>query len=251
MKLFKKALIPLTILTLTACGNLSHITSAGTTTNPVWPKVTDSRVEGGGGYGIWPNWNNIHQLEQGMSKDQISHLIGVPNFNEGLFGVREWDYVFNYRKDGEHQICQFKILFNDKVQAASFLWKPAGCGYHYEIDNDFLFNFDSAEISEKGEEKLSQIAFDLTSLRFKAIDPKHIKIEGYTDRLGSDEYNNKLSAQRANNVKDFLIKQGVPADKIIAVGLGKDHQIKACQNETGEELRECLRPNRRVVISVE
>lgn len=251
MKLIKKALLPLTILTLTACGNLSNVTSAGTTTDPVWPEISQSNFKGGSEYGIWPNWNNVHQLEKGMNKDQINYLIGRPNFNEGLFGVREWDYVFNYNENGKHKVCQFKILFNSKVQAESFYWKPAGCGYHYEIDGDFLFDFNSATISEKGQQKLSKIVSDLTSLRFKAIDPKQINILGYADRLGSAAYNLKLSTERAENVKAFLVEHGVPADKIKATGLGDADQIKACKNETGDELKECLRPNRRVVISIE
>ena len=45
-----------------------------------------------------------------MNKDQIYQLIGRPHFREGLYGVREWDYLFNYREDGELKTCQYKTV---------------------------------------------------------------------------------------------------------------------------------------------
>jgi len=59
---------------------------------------------------------------------QIYELIGRPHFQEGLYGVREWDYLFNYRENGEHKTCQFKILFDKDKNAQSFYWMPEGCG---------------------------------------------------------------------------------------------------------------------------
>ena len=64
----------------------------------------------------------------GMNKDQIYELIGRPHFQEGLYGVREWDYLFNYRENGEHKTCQYKILFDKDKNAQSFFWLPEGCG---------------------------------------------------------------------------------------------------------------------------
>ena len=63
-----------------------------------------------------------------MNKDQIYELIGRPHFQEGLYGVREWDYLFNYRENGEHKTCQYKILFDKDKNAQSFFWLPEGCG---------------------------------------------------------------------------------------------------------------------------
>ena len=41
---------------------------------------------------------------------------------------REWDYLFNYRENGEHKTCQYKILFDKDKNAQSFFWLPEGCG---------------------------------------------------------------------------------------------------------------------------
>ena len=75
-----------------------------------------------------------------------------------------------------------------------------------------------------------------------------VTITGYTDRLGSDEYNVELSQRRANDVKSYLVGKGVAADRLIAVGKGKVDPIVHCDNSDRSALIKCLEPNRRVVI---
>jgi outer membrane protein OmpA-like peptidoglycan-associated protein len=48
-----------------------------------------------------------------------------------------------------------------------------------------------------------------------------VQVEGYTDSVGSDEYNQKLSENRANAVHDFLVQNGVPTANVTAAGYGK------------------------------
>ena len=48
-----------------------------------------------------------------------------------------------------------------------------------------------------------------------------LQVEGYTDSVGGDDYNQKLSENRAGAVKDFLVGQGVTMDNISAAGYGK------------------------------
>ena len=110
MKLSKFVLPAIAALALAACGNLSKVSKEGTTDNPVWPDAAKTTFRHDGTqHGSWPNWDNVRQIEAGMNKDQIYELIGRPHFQEGLYGVREWDYLFNYRENGEHKTCQFKI----------------------------------------------------------------------------------------------------------------------------------------------
>ncbi len=52
-----------------------------------------------------------------------------------------------------------------------------------------------------------------------------IQVEGYTDSVGGDEYNQKLSENRANAVHDFLIQNGVPAANVTAAGYGKNDPV--------------------------
>ncbi|KGQ54496.1 OmpA family protein [Gallibacterium anatis] len=241
-----KLLVPAALsIALAACGNLSKVSDEGTTDKPVWPKVEDSRFNSDGSQkGTWPNWDNVHMIEKGMNKDQIYHLIGRPHFAEGLFGVHEWDYVFNYRENGVHKICQYKILFDKNMEAQSFFWLPEGCSdrTEYQLSSDFRFDFDSANL-KAGSQKV------IADLVNKLPKDKQISIVGYTDRLGSDAYNLALSQRRAVAVKNAMVALGIPASHIQASGMGKADQVKACENETGAELRQCLAPNRRAVIS--
>lgn len=81
-----------------------------------------------------------------------------------------------------------------------------------------------------------------------------IIVEGHTDRIGSQQANQKLSEQRAEAAKEVLVKDlGVPADKIETLGMGKTLQVKSCpdaQYKTQKALIDCLAPNRRVVINI-
>jgi outer membrane protein OmpA-like peptidoglycan-associated protein len=52
-----------------------------------------------------------------------------------------------------------------------------------------------------------------------------VQVEGYTDSVGGDDYNQKLSDNRASTVKDFLISQGVPANNITSQGFGKSNPV--------------------------
>lgn len=244
--LFRGFLLSTVALAVAACGNLSKVSDEGTTENPVFPKISEFEFNHDGSqFGSWPNWENVRQIEKGMNKDQLYNLIGRPHFEEGLYGVREWDYAFNYRENGVHKICQFKILFDKNMNAQSFFWYPNGCNGNssFALTGDFLFDFDKATLTTKGKEVVDNVAQQL-----KASKAQQVKVAGYTDRLGSAAYNLDLSQRRSNTVKARLVQQGVTA-QIEAVGYGKANQVKACDGETGQALKDCLRPNRRVEIS--
>ena len=183
-------------------------------------------------------------VERGMNKDQIANLLGRPHFSEGLYGVREWDYAFNYRENGVHKICQYKVLFDKNMNAQSFFWYPNGCNGNssFNLSADFLFNFDQETLTEEGKKVVDNVAEQLKSSK-----AKEVSVAGYTDRLGAKAYNLNLSQRRAERVKNRLIEQGVTA-QIDAKGYGEANQVKACKDERGQALKDCLHPNRRVEI---
>jgi OOP family OmpA-OmpF porin len=76
----------------------------------------------------------------------------------------------------------------------------------------------------------------------------NVVITGYTDRIGSDKYNQKLSERRANAVKDYLVGKGIGAGRLSAVGKGKANAVVDCKQTRRAELIKCLEPNRRVEI---
>lgn len=231
-------------MSLVACGNLSNVTSEGTTDNPIFPKIDKATFNHDGNQlGSWVNWDNVRQIERGMNKDQLYNLIGRPHFSEGLYQVREWDYIFNYRENGEHKICQYKILFDKNMNAQSFYWYPNGCNGNasFSLNSDFLFDFDKDVLTRQGEETVLQLANNL-----KSIGASDVRIEGHTDRMGTEEYNLDLSSRRAERVKAKLIDLGVEA-KFKTIGLGEEYQIKQCDGND-QAAKDCLRPNRRVEV---
>lgn len=105
----------------------------------------------------------------------------------------------------------------------------------------FAFNSDKVKIPQP---KLVEIADALK----ESDSPKHIVIVGYTDNLGSDEYNKKLSERRAIAVKNYIASNGVDADRLKIEGKGEADPVVTCTNKKKAELIECLAPNRRVEI---
>jgi outer membrane protein OmpA-like peptidoglycan-associated protein len=71
-----------------------------------------------------------------------------------------------------------------------------------------------------------------------------IVCEGHTDSVGSDEYNQRLSMSRANAVRDYLVKGGVPADRIKVEGFGESKPVAS--NDTADGRAQ----NRRVELRV-
>lgn len=76
-----------------------------------------------------------------------------------------------------------------------------------------------------------------------------VVVDGYTDRLGAESYNMGLSQRRADAVKAYFVSNGFASNQITAIGHGKADQLVACETEKGQALKDCLRPNRRVIIS--
>lgn len=264
---FKGIALAALALALTACGNASHNVardgrSAG---EMVWPAPTDTTPMHKGG--TFPNLANLRQMRAGLNKQQVSDLIGYPHFNEGIWGVREWNYVFNFRKTGSDEVvlCQYKVLFDENKLARSFYWKPEACADLLKepvpaaaaeqapakprvLSADALFAFDRAELSPAGRATLDGLA---AKLRGQGGKLRSVRIVGYTDRLGGEAYNQALSQRRAQTVKDYLVARGVPGDRVTAEGLGKAAPLKDCQEGSRAQLIACLAPNRRVEIWID
>jgi OmpA-OmpF porin, OOP family len=115
-----------------------------------------------------------------------------------------------------------------------------------------LFEFNKATLTPDARAKLDQEVVDRAKT-FASIALVHV--DGHADRLGSAQYNQKLSEKRADTVRAYLVSKGFEASKIETLGSGKTNQVKSCPDKTGgkadrKALIECLAPNRRVVVEM-
>lgn len=112
-----------------------------------------------------------------------------------------------------------------------------------------LFAFDKATLSEAARAVLDQQVV----AKIKGLGSvRYININGHSDRLGSAQYNQRLSEQRAEAVRAYLASKGVEQDKMETFGFGKTLPVQSCTGSMSREvLIACLAPNRRVVVEIQ
>jgi len=104
---------------------------------------------------------------------------------------------------------------------------------------DVLFNLNSASLKPDARERLAKVAGILI-----AYPDIHVEVDGYTDNTGSLDYNQQLSQQRADTVRQYLVQQGVPSNSVDAKGFGPSDPIASNDSPDGR------RQNRRVNLVV-
>ena len=112
-----------------------------------------------------------------------------------------------------------------------------------------LFDFDKAVLSPEGKAAIdSEIISKLNGVQKLEL----VLVTGHTDRIGTQQYNQRLSERRADAVRDYLVSKGVPRDKIETLGMGKTQPVPGvvCNQKALKELIACLAPNRRVEVEV-
>ncbi len=128
------------------------------------------------------------------------------------------------------------------------------------LQSEFLFGFDKSNLRPEAITTLNDLSAKLSQSNVQSV-----RVEGNTDFMGSDAYNQALSERRATTVANYLVQQGVPADRVSAVGLGESQakMTEQCQAEVAKlgkkvskakkrsALIACIEPDRRVDIQVE
>jgi len=109
-----------------------------------------------------------------------------------------------------------------------------------EITEKVMFDYNAATIKVESNELLTDVAAVLS----ENANIKKLRIEGHTDSDGKDAYNKKLSQQRADSVKAFLVTAGIDETKLEAVGYGEERPIADNTSDEGKE------KNRRVEFNV-
>jgi outer membrane protein OmpA-like peptidoglycan-associated protein len=102
---------------------------------------------------------------------------------------------------------------------------------------DTLFEFGKADLKPGAARNLDKLALVL-----RENPNRNALIEGHTDSIGTDAYNNYLSKMRANRVKNYLVQKGISTSRITVKGYGESYPVASNTTDAGRQ------QNRRVDI---
>jgi outer membrane protein OmpA-like peptidoglycan-associated protein len=105
--------------------------------------------------------------------------------------------------------------------------------------NDLLFETNKAQLQPGGNRSIDKLAAAL-----RQYPERRVRIEGFTDSVGENDYNQRLSEQRAQAVRQALIDKGIAADRIDVHGYGEEYPIATNATASGRQL------NRRVEVVI-
>lgn len=132
--------------------------------------------------------------------------------------------------------------------AAPVVAAPEMVSKTFSLNSDVTFAFGKANLKPQAQATLDSIYGEISQVKSAKV-----AVAGYTDRIGSDAFNVKLSQERADSVANYFVAKGVAADAISATGYGKANPVTGatCDQVKGRKaLIACLAPDRRVEIAV-
>ena len=197
--------------------------------------------------------------DNASSEESLAPVIGVGAqyaFTKNFSARVGYDYYFNtYDKNGVdsdlgYLYAGFQFTFGGpSVAAPAPVAAPQTVRIteSHSLDAQTLFPFDGSELSAQGKQAVDQVVADSAKLS-----NTEFEVYGYTDRIGSDAYNQKLSEKRANAVAAELNAAGVTSLKTVE-GRGKANPVTGnkCDSVKGKQaVIDCLAPDRRVEIVV-
>ncbi len=191
------------------------------TGEPVQGTVIFENMEDGGVYGKVPT----------MGDDANYEMVVPMDMKFGFYADAE-----NYLAENEN-ISTSNRSVNEVIERDLYV-VPLEVGQSIRLNNIF---FDFAKFSLRDE---SSYELDRILPYFKKFPNMKIELSGHTDAVGSDEANQKLSNDRANSVRDYLIRKGIDPEKIVAVGYGESVPVATNDTDEGRQL------NRRVEFKV-
>ncbi|MBA3004765.1 MAG: OmpA family protein [Desulfurivibrio sp.] len=212
------------------------------------PNPSDSNTNYKLGLGLQYAFNESLAMRAEAERYRIDDAVG----NDGDIDLISVGLVFRFggktppaappvEEPAPEPVAKAKVA--EPVPAPIVVPPPAPRFQKYTLSVTELFGFDSAEL-QMSQPKLDEIATAL--MNDSTIDD--VLIVGYTDRIGSEKYNQKLSERRAEAVKKYLVDKGVKADRLTAKGKGEANPIVDCKGKKNVVLINCLAPNRRVEI---
>ena len=166
---------------------------------------------------------------------KISELVGEKDsaVTVNMIKAVKWEEQLEEIKANEIQILTKNSLSTKSEKGAIFVMEH------------IYFDFSKAKIKPESYQDLILLE------EFLRTNPKKkIEVGGHTDNIGSNEHNYKLSQQRSEAIRNYLIQKGIEENRLIAVGYGEDKPIADNQNPDGTDNSQGRRLNRRTEVKI-
>ena len=210
---------------------------------------SDGQFAGYGGY--YPYFANLNTAAVGSGNAWYSGAFGNPSYKTNLVWL-----TVTYKFDSPPLPIAPLVVAQAPAPAPvaapappppAPAPAPAPQVQKITLDSKVLFDFDKAVLKPEGKAAIdAQVVGKLAQVTKLDV----VLVTGHTDRIGTDEYNQKLSERRADAVRDYLVSKGVDKAKIETIGLGEKQPVVQCDQKNRKDLIACLQPNRRVEVEV-
>lgn len=215
--------------------------------------------------GDFINPQSVGRMNHGLTKDQVALLLSNPHFDEGI-NSKTWNYLFNFYigPGNEYVQCQYQVHFNAKNEVDNTAWRTGQCEdlvnprqkpviAKMVLAADGMFAFGKGQLVDMdatGVEALNGVVDKIQAAAGNG-GVHQITVEGFTDRFGSNQSNDALSRERALSVKNHLVAKGIDASTIRVIAKGETEPVVYCPGHKTPAVIACLKPNRRIAVTVE
>ncbi|MDE2420580.1 MAG: OmpA family protein [Gammaproteobacteria bacterium] len=234
---------------------------------------------------FYANESDLNDMAVGLTREQVRLLVGSSQLHASTVTAHSISYIFKFSELDKHElVCQYVIQFDEHQRVSGSYFDSQACVDHLHpplpgsvqaqeasaptstpdapatapvalpdqpkltIPSKMLFGFNQSRLKDLPESVKATLRTFADQLKANNATLDRVTITGYTDRIGDDAYNQKLSTARAETIKDYLVVRGVDAAKINTEGKGSAEPVVQCSETNRKKLAACLAPNRRVDI---
>ena len=188
-------------------------------------------------------------LPELAARIEYQYLNKAGNFNKALVRSGAQDVSYQYAPDIHSVTAGLSYRFGQgaaPVEAA-----PEMVTKNFAFSSDVLFDFGKSSLKPAAATALDAANTEIANL---GLATPAIQVNGYTDRIGKEASNLKLSQRRAETVANYLVSKGQNPANVTAVGYGEANPVTGatCDAVKGRKaLIACLAPDRRVEVQVQ
>jgi outer membrane protein OmpA-like peptidoglycan-associated protein len=160
--------------------------------------------------------------------------------------THEWQKGMRFRNCEPAPVVEAPapVVAHQEAPAETPAPAPVPQNVPFRVSMDAFFAFDKATLSAEGKAALDDLASRLAVTQYDTL-----TIVGHTDRIGTPQYNQKLSERRANAIAAYLAAHGIDESKIAASGVGESEATAQCTGVRGKRLIDCLQPDRNALLT--